>query len=193
MDHKFFLSGLKNILLSPIKAWEIIDSENKSVRVTRNNFLIPLNILVAISAITGSLLFTNTELTPVYSFFIGVKWFLVFIISIYLTALVLGEITFPLDLGKDFSVSFRLIVYALAPFMLCQVLSRLFESLLFVNIIGLYGLYIFWTGAEKLINPPQYKKMPLLIATAITMFAIYAGTSIFLNMLVDKVYYSFFA
>jgi len=193
MDYKFFLSGLKNIIFSPAKAWETIDSENKSIKVIRDNFLFPLIILVTISAIAGSLLFTNTELSPVYSVFTGIKWFLVFFISIYLTSLILGEITFPLDLGKDFSVSFRLIAYSLAPFILCQVLSRLFESLLFVNVIGLYGLYIFWTGAEKLVNPPQYKKMPLLIATTITLAVIYVGTNLLLNMLVDKVYYSFFA
>jgi len=193
MDYKFFLSGLKNIIFSPVKAWETIDSENKSVKIIRDNFLFPLIILVSITAIAGSLLFTNTELSPVYSIFTGIKWFLVFFVSIYLTSLILGEITFPLDLGKNFSVSFRLIAYSLAPFILCQVLSRLFESLLFVNVIGLYGLYIFWTGAEKLLNPPQYKKMPLLIAATITLAVVYVGTSVALNMLVDKVYYTFFA
>lgn len=193
MNYKFFLSGLKNIIFSPVKEWETIDSENKSVKATRDNFLFPLIILVTLSAIAGSLLFTNTELSPVYSIFTGIKWFLVFFVTIYLTSFILGEITFPLDLGKDFSVSFRLIAYSLAPFILCQILSRLFESLLFVNIIGLYGLYIFWTGAEKLLNPPQYKKMPLLIAATITLGVIYVGTSVLLNMLVDKVYYSFFA
>jgi len=193
MNYKFFLSGLRNIIFSPVKAWETIDSENKSVKVIRNDFLFPLIILVTLSAIAGSLLFTNTELSPVYSILTGLKWFLVFFVTIYLTSFILGEITFPLDLGKDFSASFRLIAYSLAPFILCQVLSRLFESLLFVNIIGLYGLYIFWTGAEKLLNPPQYKKMPLLIATTITLGVIYVATSVLLNMLVDKIYYSFFA
>lgn len=193
MNYKFFLSGLKNIIFSPLKAWETIDSENRTVKFITNNFLFPLVILVTVSAIAGSLLFTNTELSPVYSIFTGIKWFLIFFVSIYLSALILGEITFPLDLGKDFSTSFRLIAFSLAPFIVCQVLSRLFESLLFVNVIGLYGLYIFWTGAEKLLNPPQYKKMPLLIATTITLTVIYVATNVLLNMLVDKVYYAFFA
>ena len=193
MDSKFFLSGLKNIIFSPVKAWETIDSENRSVKVIRDNFLFPLLILVTVSAIAGSLLFTNTELSPVYSILTGIKWLLIFFISIYLTSLILGEITFPLDLGKDFSISFRLIAYSLTPFILCQILSRLFESVMFINIFGLYGLYIFWTGAEKLLNPPQYKKMPLLIASTITMAVIYVGTSVFLNKLIEKVYYAFFA
>jgi hypothetical protein len=193
MEYKFFLQNLKKILFSPVNAWETIDSENRPVKTVRNSLLFPLLILVTIAAIIGSLLFTNTELSPVYSVFTGIKWFLIFFMSIYLTSFITGEITFPLDLGKDFSVSFRLIVYSITPFILCQILSRLFESLLFVNVIGLYGLYIFWTGSEKLLNPPHYKKMPLLIAAVITLTAIYISMSFVLNMLTDKIYFAFFA
>jgi len=193
MNHKFILNGIKNILANPVKAWETIDSENKPVKFIRDNYLLPMLILVTISAITGSLYFTNTELLPVYSILTGIKWFVVIYVSVYATSFVLGEITFPLDLGKDFSVSFRLIVYSFTPFILCQLLSRMFESLLFVNIIGLYGLYIFWTGTEKLLTPPNYKKMPLLIATTITMAVIYIATSVLLKIIIDKIYYAFFA
>jgi hypothetical protein len=193
MDYKFFFSGLKNILLDPIKAWEIIDSENKSVKVLRVSFLFPLLILVSVSAFAGSIIFTNTELSPVYSIFVGIKYFILLFFTIYASAFVLGEITFPLDLGKDFSASLRIIVYSVTPFLLCQILSCIFESLLFVNVVGLYGLYIFWTGSEKLFNPPQYKKMPLLIASMVTLVGIYIATSVVLNKLIDKIFYAFFA
>jgi len=105
----------------------------------------------------------------------------------------LGEITYPLDLGRNFSISFMLVVFSVTPFLMCQILSHMFESLLFVNIIGLYGLYIFWIGAEKILNPPQYKKMPLLIASTITFAGIYITTHLLLSMITDRVYYSFFA
>ena len=193
MDYKFFISSIKNILLDPVKAWEIIDSENKSVKVVRDSYIFPLIILVAASAITGSLIFTNTELSPVYSIFVGIKHFVLLFFTIYATAIMLGEITFPLDLGRDFSVTNRIIVFSITPFLLCQILSCIFESLLFVNVIGLYGLYIFWTGAEKLLNPPQYKKMPLLIASLLTLGGIYIASSVVLNMLIDKIFYTFFA
>ena len=192
MDFKFFILGIKNILYNPVKAWETIDSENKSVRIVRNSFLFPLVILVSASAFAGSLFFTHTELSPVYSIFVGIKCFILLFITAYATAIMIGKITFPLDLGKDFSVSFRIIVYSMTPFLFCQILSGIFESLLFVNVIGLYGLYIFWAGAEKILNPPQYKKMPLLIASMFCMAGIYILSSVLLNWLVDKIFYSFF-
>ena len=193
MDYKIFISGIKNILLDPVKAWEIIDSENKSVKVVRDSYIFPLIILVSASAITGSLIFTNTELSPVYSIFVGIKHFVLLFFTIYATAIMLGEITFPLDLGKDFSISFRLIVYSLTPLFLCQIVSQLFESLIFVNILALYGIYIFWTGAEKMLNPPDYKKMPMLIAIFVVITGFFFGGNWVLTSLIDRIYYSFFA
>jgi hypothetical protein len=192
MNLIFFISGIKNILVDPIKAWEIIDSENKSVKVLRDSYLFPLIILVSAAAIAGSLIFTNTELSPVYSIFVGIKCFITLLSAIYAVSYVLGEITFPLDLGKNFPVSFRIIVYSITPFLICQILSSIFESLQFVNVLGLYGLYIFWTGAEKLLNPPQYKKMPLLISSLFALVGIYIAISIVLNVLIDKIFYAFF-
>jgi hypothetical protein len=193
MNFKFFLNGIKNIILDPAKAWESIDSENKSVRTIRNSIFIPLIILVSISCFFGSLIYVNPGLPPVYSVFVSIKCFVLLLITVYGTALILTEITYALDLGKDFHISFRLVVYSMIPFLLCQILSRLFESLLFVNIIGLYGLYIFWSGVDKMLSLPQYKKMPMLIATTISMVVIYLGSDYLLSMLIKKVYYAIFS
>jgi hypothetical protein len=193
MDYKFFLNGIKNMILNPVEAWETIDSENRPVKQVRDSILFPLIILVSVSSLVGSLVFTNAELSPVYSIFVGIKNFGVLFFTIYAMSFILGEITFPLDLGKDFNISFKIIVYSILPFLICQILSCLFESLLFVDIIGLYGLYIFWTGTEKLLNPPQYKKMPMLISATITLIVIYITTDFALTLLIDKVFYAFFA
>ena len=192
MDYKFFLQGIANIIFNPVKAWETIDSENKPNKVLRDSLFIPLLILVSISTFVGSLIFANTELSAVYSIFVGIKSFVLLYLTTYSAAFILKEITHPLDLGRDFNISFRLIVYSIIPFILCEVLSGLFESLLFVDVIGLYGLYIFWTGAEKLLNPAQHKKMPMLIATTISIISIYVALSFVLNMLTNKIYYAYF-
>jgi hypothetical protein len=193
MNFNFFLQGIKNIVFNPTKIWETVKAEHTPTIVIRNSFFIPLVILVALSAFFGSLIFTNSELSPLYSVFFSIKCLLVIFTAVYATSYLMGEITYPLDLGRDFSISFSMIVFSVTPFLLCQILSRLFESLLFVNIIAFYGLYIFWIGAEKILNPPQYKKMPLLIAVFITFTGIYIATDLLLGMITDRVYYLFFA
>ena len=193
MNNKFFFFALKDILFNPAKEWETIDSDNRPVKTTRNTFLFPLIILVSVSAFAGSLIYSNSELSSVYSVFAGIKCFLLFYITIYASAFILKEITNTLDLGKNFAVSFRLIVFSVVPFLLCQVLSRFFESLLFVNVLALYGLYIFWTGAERMLTPQANKKMPLLIAAVISFTGIYIVTNLLLTMLIDRIFFKFFS
>jgi hypothetical protein len=193
MNFNFHLQWIINLIFNPIKFWETVKSTNVPTSLIRNSFFFPLVILVTVSAFIGSLIYTNAELSPVYSVLFSIKCFLAIFISVYATSFVLSEITFPLDLGKDFNISFRMVVFSIAPLLICQILSRLFESLLFVNIIGFYGLYIFWTGAEKMLNPPQYKKMPLLVAAAITFAGIYIAADLLLKMITDRFYFAFFA
>ncbi|MBA4322423.1 MAG: hypothetical protein C0408_06345 [Odoribacter sp.] len=193
MDYKFLYHNLINILFEPGKAWNIITEENRPLKDLRNNFLYPLIILVTLAAFLGSIIFTNKTLSPVYSVMTGVKYFVLFLFVPFTSALLLNEITRPLDLGKNFTISFRLIVYSLTPFFFCQIASHLFESLIFVNVLSLYGLYIFWTGAEKMLNPPDYKKMPLLIAAFISVTGIFFTGSYVLTTIFDRIFFSIFA
>lgn len=193
MDYKFFYQSLLNIIFAPGKAWDIILLENRSAKSLKNNLLYPLLIIVALAAFLGSVIFINTTLSPVYSVFKGVKFFILLLSVSYFSALVLGEITRPLDLGKSFAVSFRLIVCSLIPLFLCQAASQLFESLVFVNILSLYGLYIFWIGAEKILNPPDYKKMPLLVAIFTVTAASFFSFSWILTSIFDRIYFHYLA
>ena len=193
MVNKFFLFVVKDIIINPIKTWESINSENRSVSVIRNLFLIPLILLVSISAFAGSLIYTNSELPVVYSVFVGIKCFILFYITIYATSFILKEITYSLDLGRNFGVSFRLISYSSVPLLICQILSRFFESFIFVNVLALLGLNIFWTGTEKMLTPPVYKKIPLLVATFISFIGIFVATDFLFTKLIDKIFYAFFS
>jgi hypothetical protein len=193
MANKLFPFIVIDLICNPIKAWETIESENRPVSELRNRFLFPLIFIVSVSAIAGSLLFANSLLSPVYSVFTGIKCFFLFFITIHVTAHIIKEITYHLGIGKSFEISYRLILYSVVPFLLCQVLSRLFESLLFVDVLALYGLYIFWIGAERLLMPPANKKVPFLIASIIVFILIYITTNFLLTKLIDKLYFIIFS
>jgi hypothetical protein len=193
MDYKFLLQRFIQILFHPAKAWESISSENRPLKDTRNSFLLPLVTLVTISAFIGSFFLVNSQLSFIYSLFTALKYFILLFAAIYFSALILKEITYALDLGRDFSVAFKLIAYSLTPLYICLVISSLFESLVFILIIALFGLYIFWEGEIKMLNPPEHKKMPLLIAATITVVGTYIAFSVILNQIVDRFYNVFFA
>jgi Co/Zn/Cd efflux system component len=60
-------------------------------------------------------------------------------------------------------------------------------------VLALLGLYIFWTGTEKMLTPPVYKKIPLLIATFISFIGIFVATDFLFTKLIDKIFYAFFS
>lgn len=98
-----------------------------------------------------------------------------------------------LHLGSDFGLSFKIIAYSAVPFLICQIISRMFESFIFINVLALYGLYIFWIGVEKMLNSPEHKKLPLLIAATLAFILLLFAVNWILTWAVDKLYFAFFA
>jgi len=96
-------------------------------------------------------------------------------------------------MGRNFTVSFKIIAYSLTPLLLCLVLNLLFESLFFINILAFYGLYIFYTGAEKMLNPPEHKKIPMLIAVSVTVIVLFIAANWILTRIIDRIYFTFLA
>jgi len=193
MDFNFLVRSVKGIILDPLNVWDVIHAENKNASYFSRNLLFPLLILASVSAFLGSFFFTNTVLKASYSILTGVKYFALFFLVIYGTAFIFKEVTNTFGLSKDFSCSFKIIVCSVVPFLLCQIATSLFESFVFINILAFYGLYILWTGIEKLIEPPGRKKTLLMISASITFIALLFLTNWILTLVFDKLYFSIFA
>jgi hypothetical protein len=193
MDFNFLVRSVRGIIVDPVKEWDLIQAENKSSIYFSRNLLFPLLILAAISAFLGSILFTNTVLKSSYSILSGIKYFTLFFLAVYGTTLIFNELTSFSGLRKDFNNSFRIIVLSAVPFLLCQIVTRLFESFIFINILSFYGVYILWTGIEKFADPPWRKKILLTISAFIAFLALLAFSNWILTLVFDKIYFSVFA
>ncbi len=193
MDFRFLYHRTKYFIINPGKAWEVVHREERPMKFVRGSFFMPLIVLVAISAFLGSMFFINTTLKPMYSVLAAVTTFLFLYLGVYASSFILREIMRALDLGHDFLVAFKLVAYSMAPIFLSLTISRLFESLLFINVLGLYGLYVFWIGMETMVNPPDHKKLPMLIATVVSMVIIFFLLQVILSKLTETVYFTIFA
>ncbi|MGE5348145.1 MAG: YIP1 family protein [Actinomycetota bacterium] len=193
MDFRFLYHRTKYFIINPGKAWDVVHRENRPMQFVRGSFFLPLIILVTISAFLGSMFFINTTLKPMYSVLAAVNTFLFLYLGVYASAFAVREIMRAMDLGHDFLVAFKLVAYSMAPIFLSLTVSRLLESLLFINVLGLYGLYIFWIGMEVMVNPPDHKKLPMIIATVVSMLIIFFVLLAILSKLTEAVYFSIFA
>lgn len=193
MDFKFLTSSIKSIIINPSSSWEKIQSENKDVNYLRDNLLLPLIFTASVSAFFGSFLFLNAGLSKVSAVFAFLKYLMVYLLVIYGTSFIISRIMEMLGLGKDFNISFKLVVFSAIPYLLCQIISRLFESFLFVNFLALFGLYIFWIGLEKMLNPEEKKKRQLTIAAFISFIVVLYGCGWILTKITEKLYFALFA
>jgi hypothetical protein len=193
MDFRFLYHRTKYFILNPAKAWEVVHRENRPIKYVRGNFFLPLIILVSLFSFSGSIFFINNTLKPMYSVLTGINTFLFLYLGVYGSAFIVKEITRALDLGHDFVVAFKLVAYSLTPIFITLTISRLLESLLFINLLGLYGLYIFWTGMKEMITPPDHKRLPMIIATVVSMIIIFGILQFVLSRLSEAVYFALFA
>lgn len=193
MDLRFLYNRIKYFIISPVRAWEVVHRESRPMKDVRGSFAVPLIILVSVCAFLGSVIFINTTLNPMYSVLKAIETFLLFYLGLYGSAFVVREITRALDLGHDFLIAFKLVAYSMAPIFLSLAVSKLFESLLFINLLGLYCFYIFWTGMEEMLNPADRKKTPMIIATAFSMIIIFGLLRAALSRLTEMLYFSAFA
>lgn len=193
MDFPFLYHRTKYFIINPVKAWEAVHRESRPMKFVRGSFFMPLIILVSASAFIGSMFFINTTLKPMYSVLMALNTFLILYLGVYGSALLVKEILKALDLGNSYLVAFKLVAYSMSPVFLVLIISRIFESMLFINVLGLYGLYLLWTGMEVMITPPEHKKIPFLIAAVFVTVIVFLLLHLLLSKLAETAYFSIFA
>lgn len=193
MDFKFLADTVRNIILSTLKEWDAIYTENKPARLFSRSLFFPLVILASISTFLGAFLFTNTELTNIYSVIAGLRYFAVITIVVYGTALALRELMRSFGYGNDYGIAFKLVSCSVVPLLLCQILSQLFESFIFVNILAFFGFYILYTGIERMLLPSESDRLKLMIGVPLIFFVLFILTGRIIAQITDKFYFSIFA
>jgi hypothetical protein len=193
MNFRFLVKTIKGLILSTDEEWDNIYSENRSVAFFNLNLLLPLVLLVTISSFIGSLLFIDTGLSDFYSVLTGIRYFILFYITVFCTTYIFKGIAKLMKFSLDNSGSFKITVCTITPFLMCQIISLMFESFIFVNILAFYGLFIGWMGIKKILNPPQNRNNQLMLAEAAVILVLFFVGNRILAAIFDKIYYTYFA
>ncbi len=193
MNFPFLYRSVESLIIDPSKAWDKIIADNKSTGRINTIYLLPFVFMITISAFLGNILFSHTEVSMLYFAIVSVKCFFLFYFSIYLTAWLSSMLMGAIDLPVSFPDSFRLVVFSAMPLLICQVVSRLFESFIFVNILAFYGLFIFWTGTGKLKMAPQNKRVIMLAGYTILFISTLIAGNWLLTLITDWIYFTLFS
>jgi hypothetical protein len=169
---------VKGILLNPRAEWAIIEREPGDMAYLFMNYVAILAAIPAICGFIGSSLIgislpgLGTIRVPIVTGLVGaVVGYLLTFAMVYIVAL-LADLLAPTFQGqKNFESALKLVVYSYTPAWLVGVFL-LIPSLGFLTILGLYGLYLLWTGIPPLMKAPQEKSIVYTLAIIVCAIVI---------------------
>lgn len=171
----------RNIILNPAKEWITIKNSKEDYSTTFSHFALPYILFVSISSFILFLKYTNATGAIIGAVMYGV----VFLISIYLNAIIMNELLpfFNSDKNKDFC--FKLLIYSSVPEWIAFILIALVPFLGIVHIVAsVYSLYLLWKGIELFNLVSAEKRIQYTVTVILTWFIINFFVSYFSKSIV---------
>lgn len=178
------------IIIHPVKAWETIRKENRSVRKVQSSFLIPVLVVISLSAFAGSLIYNPTGLSILFPVIRALKQFICFYLTVLLASWVLNELSVAFRTNKDYSLNFKLVTYSLTPLFITVLITRFLPDLALINILSLYGAYILYTGLKTIENITGQSLLRYFIVALLTIIIFYLTISWMSRSLLEGMYFA---
>ena len=168
----------KNIIITPVKEWNVIALETPDIAKILTGYVLPL------AAASAAASFIGYGFIGVNYFGIrvaGVNWGLYYAITILVTAFVSVFISaFVIDAlapsfgsEKNLPRSVQLVAYSFTPTWVGGLLS-IFPPIAFLGaIFAIYGLYLLYLGMPKLKNTPSDKSVGYFVVSLIVIIVVY--------------------
>ncbi len=181
------IERVKNILISPDAEWPVIAEEPGDVTTLFTRYVAILAAIPAVcgfigGSIIGMTVSVGTFRVPILAGLINMVLGYVFsFVIVYAVALIIDALAPSFRAERNFSAALKLSVYSFTPVWLAGIFI-LIPGLRFLSILGLYGLYLLWTGLTPLMKVPRdksffYALCVVLAAIIVTVaLAIVQGT-----------------
>lgn len=168
----------KNILLKPNEEWPKIEAEPATTQDILTRYVLPLAAIGPIATFIGSQVFGYGALGFTYrpsltSALSGaVITFILTVIGVFVLSLVADFLAPKFDGQASKPQAFKLVAYSWTAGLLASVFG-LIPSLAFLAILGLYSIYLLYTGATPLMKVPQDKAIAYTAVTIVCAIVIY--------------------
>jgi hypothetical protein len=156
------ISRVKAIMLDPDSEWRVIAEESDGVTYLFTRYVAVLALIPALAgfigySIIGVSVSAGTFRVPLVPGLINMVLSYVFtFVIVYAVALVVDALAPSFRAERNFPNALKLAVYSFTPVWLAGIFI-LIPGLSFLSILGLYGLYLIWTGLTPLMGSPRDK------------------------------------
>lgn len=183
------IERVKNIILNPDREWPVIEREPADARGLLIGYVA---VLAAIPAVAG---FIGTSLVGVsvsagtfrVPFAMGVlnaviSYAFSFVL-VYVVALIIDWLAPVFRAMRSFPHALKLSAYSFTPSWLAGIFL-LIPGLRFLTILGLYGLYLLWTGLPPLMDAARDRSLLYAAAVVFAALIVTVGLALIQSMIV---------
>jgi hypothetical protein len=170
---------VKKILLEPKKEWEIIARETVNTSELYKSYVVPLAAIGPVASIIGmsivgmSMPMAGTFRLPLTnSIGSAVVQYVLSLVGVYVLALIVDFLAPTFSGEKNSSQALKLAAYSYTAGWLAGIFV-IIPALSFFSILGLYGLYLIYTGIPILMKAPQEKALGYTVAVVIAAIIIF--------------------
>jgi len=171
----------KNILVQPAEEWAVIEKEPTATGDLYTSYIMPLAAIGPVASIVGlSIIGIGSPLGGTYRVSLitaighAVVTYVLALAGVYVLALVIDALAPTFNGTKNSAQALKVAAYSFTAAWLVGIFN-LIPALAFLQIFGLYSLYLLYLGLPVLMKSPEDKTLAyavVVIVAAILIFAV---------------------
>jgi len=171
----------KNILVQPAEEWKVIEKEPTTVGDLYTSYIMPLAAIGPVASIVGlSMIGIGLPLGGTYRVSLmtaighAVVTYVLALAGVYVLALIIDALAPTFNGTKNDIQALKVAAYSSTPGWLVGIFNSI-PALAFLQIFGLYSLYLLYLGLPALMKSPEDKTLAyavVVIVAAILIFAV---------------------
>jgi len=169
----------KAIMLTPGKEWPVIEPEQTPAAALYGSYIIPLAAIGPIATFVRTVVFgvtipfvnTTFRVSPMRGLSSAIISYVLGLVAVYIVALVIDALAPTFGGQKNQMQALKLVAYASTASWLCAIFF-LIPGLSVLTILGLYSIYLFWTGLPVMMKNPKDKNLGYCVVAAICVIVI---------------------
>ncbi|HKK63942.1 MAG TPA: YIP1 family protein [Bacteroidales bacterium] len=189
MDFRKLLTRSRNLIVAPDNEFERIRLERQSISLINKSYVIPVAIVIAGLSLIGTTLsnFSTPINSFIYIFLDAIILFTIIFTHSYLSGNIIAMLGKNMAQKNEMHFFYALSAYAQLPFFIALAIIKLFPSLAFIIIMGLYTGVLLSKGSGKLTRVPADKQLQFTLLSMLIMISIFVITSELFTMLYSEI------
>ncbi|CAM5770815.1 hypothetical protein LMIY3S_03299 [Labrys miyagiensis] len=179
----------RNLLLAPKMEWPVIAAEATSVETIYRGYVAWLAAIGPVATFFGTSLvgFGGVRIGLFSGLLFAILSYAASLVIVYVVALVVDRLAPSFDGTSDFLNAFKLVAYSMTAAWLAGIFAVI-PPLAIFGLLGLYSIYLLFTGVPVLMRAPQDKALIYTIAIILIGIVINFVVSAILSRLFSAPY-----